>query len=153
MIVKHLNGFTSNVKLSFLLKRRLSVEIQTHQGINRELCGEPVEMKDGYCRLRLVTTAAMAADSSGLIHGGFVFGAADYAAMLAVNHPNVVLGAAEVKFLKPVQANETIVAEAQIKETEGKKRRIAATVWRDEDRVFEGDFTCFVPDRHILRPS
>lgn len=129
------------------------MEILTHQMINRKLCGEPIEMKNGYCRVRMAATAAMAADGSGLIHGGFVFGAADYAAMLAVNHPNVVLGAARVKFLTPVQVDETIVAEARISETEGKRRLVAATVWRDEERVFEGEFTCFVPDRHVLMSS
>jgi len=129
------------------------VEIYTHQQIDRQLCGEPVEMGDGYCRVRLAATAPMVTDNSGLIHGGFVFGAADYAAMLAVNHPNVVLGAANVKFLKPVQVNETIVAEAQVNQSEGKKRLVSATVWRDADKLFEGDFTCFVPDRHVLSPS
>jgi acyl-coenzyme A thioesterase PaaI-like protein len=44
----------------------------------------------------------MAADQRGLVHGGFTFGLADYAAMVAVNDPNVVLGAAEVRFLAPV---------------------------------------------------
>ena len=57
--------------------------------------------------------ARMAADGSGLAHGGFIFGLADYAAMIAVNHPNVVLGAAEVRFLKPVVSGETVVARGQ----------------------------------------
>ena len=153
MIIYFLNGVTTNVKLSFLLKRRPSVEIYTHQQIDRQLCGEPVKMGNGYCRVRLAATASMVTDNSGLIHGGFVFGAADYAAMLAVNHPNVVLGAANVKFLKPVQVNDTIVAEAQIQQAEGKKRLASVTVWRDEEKVFEGEFTCFVPDRHVLKTS
>ena len=45
----------------------------------------------------------MAADGRGLVHGGFTFGLADFAAMCAVNDPNVVLGAATCKFLAPVQ--------------------------------------------------
>ena len=129
------------------------MEIYTHQEIDRQLCGEPVEMADGYCRVRLTLRASMITDNSGLIHGGFIFGAADYAAMLAVNHPNVVLGAANVKFLKPVKVNEIIVAEAQVNQSEGKKRLVSATVWRDADKVFEGEFTCFVPDRHVLTTS
>ena len=62
----------------------------------------------------MTTTNAMAADDIGLVHGGFIFGMADYAAMLAVNDPNVVLGAADVKFLKPVSVQETVVAEARV---------------------------------------
>jgi acyl dehydratase len=41
--------------------------------------------------------------------------------MIAVNHPNVVLGAAEVKFLKPVKAGETVIAEAKVKKRKVKK--------------------------------
>jgi acyl-coenzyme A thioesterase PaaI-like protein len=92
----------------------------------------------------------MRADASGLIHGGFVFGLADYAAMVAVNHPNVVLGAAETKFLKPVQVGDQLQAEAHIQERQGKKIFVAVTVRRASEEIFQGLFTCFVPPRHVL---
>ena len=92
----------------------------------------------------------MAADPSGLVHGGFIFGLADYAAMIAVNHPNVVLGAADVKFLKPVEIGALVIAEARVQEVQGKKHWVAVTVTRQEETVFQGMFTCFVLDRHIL---
>jgi acyl-coenzyme A thioesterase PaaI-like protein len=68
----------------------------------------------------------MAADDHGLIHGGFVFGLADYAAMLAINHPNVVLGACEMRFLKPLLVGQTLVAEARLESEQGKKRFVAS---------------------------
>ena len=64
------------------------MEPNTHLGINSALCGEVIELTDGGATAQLTTTAAMAADDQGLVHGGFVFGLADYAAMLAVNDPN-----------------------------------------------------------------
>ncbi len=70
------------------------MEIKTHLAIDRRLCGEPLELREGFASVELTTTREMEADSSGLVHGGFVFGLADHAAMLAVNHPNVVLGQA-----------------------------------------------------------
>lgn len=129
------------------------MEILTHQQVNRELCGQPEKMADAYCRVRLNATSSMIADNSGLIHGGFVFGAADHAAMLAVNHPNVVLAAANVKFLKPVRINDSILAEARVSQSHGQKRIVSVTVWRDNEKVFEGDFSCFVPERHVLDVS
>ncbi|HKL82437.1 MAG TPA: thioesterase, partial [Desulfobacter sp.] len=78
------------------------MNIITHQLIDNELCGTPLMVENGKSRVEYTTTSRMAADDSGLVHGGFIFGLADYAAMLAVNHPNVVLGGADVKFLKPV---------------------------------------------------
>jgi acyl-coenzyme A thioesterase PaaI-like protein len=126
------------------------MDAQTHLAIDAALCGQPEELRTHYCRLRLTTTDAMGVDARGLVHGGFIFGMADYAAMLAVNDPNVVLGAAEARFLIPVRTGETVVAEAHVATVEGKKHTVTATVTRDGKAVFKGTFTCFVLDRHVL---
>ncbi len=68
-------------------------DINTHEKINQSLCGKPVELTPGHSIVELETTPDMEADGSGLVHGGFIFGLADYAAMIAINHPFVVLGA------------------------------------------------------------
>ena len=122
----------------------------THLAIDMELCGQTEELAPHYCRLRLPTTGRMAADDKGLVHGGFIFGMADYAAMLAVNHPNVVLGAADSRFLKPVRAGETVMAEARVESVDGKKHTVPVTVSRNGEAVFQGTFTCYVLDRHVL---
>lgn len=125
-------------------------KIYTHRQIKSALCGEPMEVGNGLSRVKLKTSPEMAVDSQGLVHGGFVFGAADYAAMIAVNDPNVVLGAAEVKFLRPVKAGDEIVARAEVVRAEGKKRSVTVDVEKNGDCVFEGVFTCFILDRHVL---
>ena len=130
--------------------------IHTHQAIDRALSGEPVELAEGRALLRLVTTAAMAADDHGLVHGGFVFSLADHAAMLAVNQPTVVLGSAATRFLAPTRVGETLWAEATVEEVDGKKHRVSVTVRSGDadaprgEAGFTGDFTCFVPSRHVL---
>ena len=129
------------------------MEINTHHQIDQALCGKPLTLEPGLSRVEMTTTPSMAADESGLVHGGFVFGLADYGAMLAVNHPNVVLGGAEVKFLKPVVVNDVVVAEAKVVEDAGKKKIVTVVVLRDKEPVFEGTFTCFVLPKHILSSS
>ena len=126
------------------------MNIFTHKKIDQELYGRPLLVEEGFSRVELQTNKRMATDETGLIHGGSIFGLADYSAMIAVNHPNVVLGAADVKFLKPVKTDETVVAEARVDFREGKKQRVTVTVKRGEEKVFEGAFTCFVLDKHIL---
>jgi acyl-coenzyme A thioesterase PaaI-like protein len=126
------------------------MNIQTHQAIARDLCGDPVSLSEGRSLVRMRTSSAMSADSSDLVHGGFVFGMADYAAMLAVNHPNVVLGSAESFFLKPVKAGELLEAEASVEEESGRKRKVEVTVRRGETVVMTGIFMCFVLDKHVL---
>lgn len=92
----------------------------------------------------------MAADDSGLVHGGFVFGLADYAAMLAVNHPNVVLGSADVKFLSPVRVGDSLEAQASVQKKDGKKHMVDVVVKNGDKKVFTGRFTCFVLETHVL---
>ncbi len=126
------------------------MNIDTHRKINQSLCGTPLMVDNGNSTVELATTEEMTADDQGLVHGGFIFGAADYAAMIAVNHPHVVLGAADVKFLKPVRVGETVLARAQVQEVNGKKHRVVVSVSQEEAEVFQGTFTCFVLDRHVL---
>lgn len=126
------------------------MNIVTHQTIDQRLCGRPLEIGDGFSRVELATLPSMSVDSSGLVHGGFIFGLADYAAMIAVNHPNVVLGAADVKFLKPVRAEDKVLAEARVQEVQGKKHWVAVSVTQAQETVFQGMLTCFVLDRHIM---
>jgi len=127
------------------------MEIITHQKINQSLCGTPIEVSEGGCRVQLSTTPDMAADASGLVHGGFIFSLADYAAMVAVNHPNVVLGAADVKFLKPVRVGGTVIANAKVEEGQGKKYWVAVSVEDNAATLFQGMLTCFVLDQHVLK--
>ena len=129
------------------------MEARTHPSIDRRLCGEPLEIGQGSARVAFIGLPEMAADDRGLIHGGFVFGLADYAAMLAVNHPNVVLAGAEVRFLKPVAVGERLVAEARVEESDGRKSRVRVQVLRDGrdgEAVMTGDFRCVALDRHVL---
>lgn len=126
------------------------MNIDTHRKINHQLCGRPLSVESGNSVVELLATAEMAADEMGLVHGGFIFGAADYAAMIAVNHPHVVLGASDVKFLKPVKVGETVLVRAQVQEVKGKKYWVSVSVSKDEAEVFQGMFTCFVLDKHVL---
>ncbi len=129
------------------------MELRTHLSIDRDLCGEVVELSNGYAKVRLVTTKQMAADERGLVHGGFTFGAADFAAMAAVNDPYVVLVAAEVRFLAPVVVGDVVECEARVIEREGKKGRIEVVGSVEERKVFEGIFSTYTPAQHILDRS
>lgn len=123
---------------------------RTHLQIDRSLCGELVTLGPGRAELTLTTLPAMAVDDRGLVHGGFVFGLADHAAMLAVNDPNVVLGAASTRFLKPLRVGEVVLARASVSAEAGRKRSVAVEVLRGDEPVMTGEFTCFVLERHVL---
>lgn len=125
-------------------------EPATHLNINPALCGAPTELEPGRAVVQLETSEAMRADAQGLVHGGFVFGLADYAAMLAVNHPNVVLGSAETRFTAPVRVGDTVIAEAHVTSEKGRKRVVETTARVGDREVFRGTLTTFVLDQHVL---
>jgi acyl-coenzyme A thioesterase PaaI-like protein len=120
--------------------------------MSAELCGVPTVLEPDRAVVELETRPEMRADAYGLVHGGFVFGLADYAAMLAINHPNVVLGGAEVRLLAPVAVGDRLCAMAQRVRSEGKKHFVEVEVRCGEKSVLRGSFVCFVPSAHVLAP-
>jgi acyl-CoA thioesterase len=127
------------------------VTVQTHTRINQNLCGEIVKIEVGYVELRLTTIPEMLADDVGLIHGGFVFGAADYAAMLAVNERNVVLVASDCQFLSPVKLHDEVNVVARVRHKEGRKRNVHVEAFVLDIKVFEGEFKTVITEKHVLK--
>ena len=128
----------------------MKMNIRTHAGIERTLCGTPVEISPGHAVVEMTTWAAMGADASGLVHGGFVFGLADYAAMLAVNEATVVLAGADVRFLRPARVGDRLRAEATVTAAAPPKYEVRCTVQGSGGPVFDGNFHCHVPKKHVL---
>ena len=126
------------------------MQLNTHLNINISLCGKVTKLQENYAEVLLHTTQQMTTDSQGLVHGGFIFGAADYAAMSAVNDPFVVLGASSSKFLAPVKVGDTVLCKAKVVDVKGKKREVKVQAFVEEKLVFEGAFTTFVLERHVL---
>lgn len=123
----------------------------THLSISKNLVGSVVEINNNSAKVTLEITEEMTADQFGLAHGGFIFGLADYAAMLAINTPNVVLGKVESIFLKPVKVREQLTAIANIKDSKGIKYNVTVFVYNKQKiKVFEGNFTCFDLKNHVL---
>ena len=122
----------------------------THLNIDTSLCGKVTKLDVNYAEVLLCTTQQMTADAKGLVHGGFVFGAADYAAMSAVNDPYVVLGASSSKFIAPVKVGDAVLCKAKVVNTKGKKSVVEVEAFVNERLVFEGDFTTFVLPSHVL---
>jgi acyl-coenzyme A thioesterase PaaI-like protein len=128
-----------------------TIKQNTHQLASEKLIGSVISIGNDCATVKLTITEEMIVDSYNLSHGSFVFGLADYAAMVAINEPTVVLGKASTKFLKPVVLNDEVTAVAKITETSGKKISVSVDVKNQKkELVFEGEFICFVLEKHIL---
>lgn len=127
------------------------VMLSTHERVNNNLCGEVLVLERGYVETKLRTIPEMLADDIGLIHGGFIFGAADYAAMLAVNEKNVVLVASNCQFLSPVKLHNEVKFVARVRHKEGRKRNVNVEGYVLDIKVFEGEFKTVVTEHHVLK--
>ncbi len=123
----------------------------THLEINNRLCGEVIKIEKDLAEVRLTTTPEMAADQEGLVHGGFIFGAADFAAMCAVNEPNVVLAGSECRFLAPSIVGDVIEFAANVVEREGVKAVVEVDAASGDQRVFTARFKTVVTKEHVLK--
>ena len=128
-----------------------AVFIKTHEKVNSDLCGTVIKIERGYVELRLTTTPEMIADDIGLIHGGFIFSAADYAAMLAVNEKNVVLVGSDCQFLSPVKFHDEVNIIARLRHKEGRKRNVHVIAYVLDIKVFFFVFKTVVTERHVLK--
>ncbi len=127
------------------------MEILTHNLAKPDLLGEPIyiEIKKE-AKVKLTCTEQMVVDKKGLIHGGFTYGLADYAAMLAINHPNVVLGSSKSRFIAPVKIGDTMIALAKVMESDGRRSLVNVEVQVGTKIVYSGEFTCYTLNNHVL---
>lgn len=126
------------------------MKLNTHLNINTSLCGRVIKLEADTADVLLHTTQQMSTDTQGLVHGGFIFGAADYAAMTAVNDPLVVLGSSTSKFVAPVKVGDAVLCKARIVSEKGKMKVVEVEAYVSDKLVFEGSFTTFVLDEHVL---
>lgn len=126
------------------------MKLNTHLKIDNGINGTVIELKQDYAKVQLDTKDFMSADEQGLVHGGFAFCAADFAAMAAVNEPYVVLAKSETKFLAPVKAGETIIFEANTTAKDGIKSTVEVIGNVQDKAVFKGTFYTATLDKHVL---
>lgn len=125
--------------------------LMTHVKVSSSYSGEVVQLFDGYAKVILETIEVMRADDLGLVHGGFIFSAADFAAMAAVNESNVVLASCNCLFLAPVRVGDKVTFEAQEHQKEGRKRTVSVKGYVHDIKIFEGEFKTVITERHVLR--
>ncbi len=126
------------------------MNIKTHRKIDNTLCGTVVAQEEGYAAVVLETIEVMAADEKGLVHGGFIFGAADYAAMVAVNEPTVVLSGTECRFLAPSRIGDELIFKANVIDVDAKKHMVTVNGYCGDKEIFSGTFKTVVLPKHVL---
>lgn len=126
------------------------IELKTHTKLEQKYA-KLVELRENYAKVILEATEEMAVDEYGLIHGGFTFGAADFCAMATVNEPYVVLARSQSEFLAPVKIGNIVTFESEVMMKDKRKWEIKVVGTIDEIKVYSGQFSCVVLDKHVLK--
>ncbi|MDR0665246.1 MAG: PaaI family thioesterase [Helicobacteraceae bacterium] len=127
-----------------------SLDLRTYNLINQVMCGYVEDIKDGYAKTRFIAVEDMSVDKRGLIHSGFVFSAANFAAAAAVNKSNVITATARCNFLAPLKIGDEVVFEANSLQTATRKRTVTVTGAIGKIKVFDGEFSLVITERHAL---
>jgi len=129
----------------------LNDDLKTHLKVKSNLIGNLVELNKNTSKVVLQTTNEMSVDEFGLVHSGFIFGSAEYAAVAAVNEANVVIIGCRSKFFAPAKVGDLINFEAKGRFEDARKREIKVIGMINEIKVFEGIFQAVILERHILQ--
>jgi acyl-coenzyme A thioesterase PaaI-like protein len=125
--------------------------VHTHQNLNPLFVGKIKDIQEGYARTELTPNIEMATDEHHLLFTGFIFNAANYTAMLAVNQENIITSSAKIIFLEPMKiSTQPLVFEAMSKHKESRKKMIKVTGTQHGIKFFEGEFATLTYDSNVL---
>lgn len=116
-----------------------------------DLCGVIVRMSEEEVLVKFTPNEQMVGDESNLIHSGFIFNAANYAAMCLVNHAHSLTIGAEVQFLAPIELEQEMLFLATIKHTNEKKYKVLVKGTLLDIKIFEGTFHISVFDKQLFK--
>ena len=113
--------------------------------------GDLVDLQRNKAVVHFVPTDKMAMDESKMIHAGFVFNSASFAAMAAINKKYSVLIAADVKFLAPIELGHEVIFKAEAIQSDTKKCEVKVEGYLLDIKIFDSIFHIAVFDKKIFK--
>ncbi|MFW5788148.1 MAG: transcription factor FapR [Halanaerobiales bacterium] len=109
-----------------------------------EVIGELIKLElNNYAESFLHTTQEMALKKSNIIRGHHIFAQANSLAVAVINAELVLTGSVELKYIKPVNVGDSLLAQARVESIDDSKHFVRVETKRNEDIVFNGSFTMF----------
>lgn len=126
-------------------------DLRVCKKINNDLCGELIKIARNKAEVRFVPTESMIIDDNMLIHHGFIFSAASFCAMAAVNEPNSMVIYSETKFLSPIELNSDVIFKAHALQSDTKKREVMVEGFLYNIKIFDAIFHIIVFDKSMFK--
>ena len=117
-------------------------------------CGDILLLTRGVANVRFVPEEHMVMDKeahNSLIHAGYIFNAASYAAMAAINKRHSIMIAADVKFLSPIELGHEVLFKGEALQDDTKKCEVKVEGFLLDIKIFYGIFHIAVFDKKIFK--
>lgn len=121
-----------------------------YKKIDSSICGELLVLSKNKAEVSFVPKESMICDDK-IIHSGFIFGAASYAAMCAINKKNSLIITSETKFFAPVELGQEVLFRAVALQSEGKKCEVKVEGLLLDIKIFEGIFAVAIFDKKLFK--
>ena len=118
--------------------------------INMHFCGQPSEIKKDEAKVTLTTREDMEVDS-GITHTAFVRAAVGFAALCAINKKNSIIIGSDVKFLAPVETNQTVEFKAKTVLGDMRKCEVKVEGFVLNIKIFDGMFYIVIFDKKLFK--
>ena len=135
------------------LKASLEEEVllRTHKQLDPIYVGHIESLSEGHCIVSFVTTEMMKADNEKMVHSGFLSMSAEYAALCAVNEPNVMMFHMDATYFACARVGDEVMFEARVRHVEGRKREIDVVGKIDSIKIYSCRATVVIPEYHPLK--
>lgn len=121
------------------------------KSLKPDLCGAIIRMSEEEVLVKFTPNEQMVGDENNLIHSGFIFNAANYAAMCLVNRTHSLTIGAEVQFLAPIELDQEMLFLATIKHINDKKYKVLVKGTLLDIKIFEGTFHISIFDKELFK--
>lgn len=126
-------------------------ELKIYKKINKDLCGEIIKLSKNEAIVKFIPNETMIVDDNMQIHYGFIFSAASFCAMAAVNKTHSIIIYSETKFLSPVELGYEITFKSKALQSDLKKREVIVEGFMYNIKVFDAIFHIVVFDKSIFK--
>lgn len=133
------------------LSQSTNIDLSVCNALKPELCGTILKHTQEEIITSFSPSKQMISDETNLIHSGFIFNAANYAAMCLVNQQNALTIKADVQFLAPIEFEQEMLFLASIKQSNNKKYEILVKGTLLDIKVFEAIFHISIFDKQLFK--
>ncbi|PAF54534.1 thioesterase [Helicobacter sp. 13S00482-2] len=118
--------------------------------IDTSLCGDLTFLSKNSAQSIFIPKESMISDDN-MIHNGFIFNAASYVALCAINQKNSIIIGSEVKFFAPIELGHEINFRANAIQTESKKTEVRVEGFLLDIKIFDGAFYVVIFDKKLFK--